>query len=578
MKSEPIPRDVTRPSLAAAFQAARPGFLTAILFSFFINLLAFVGPIYMLQIYDRVMASRNELTLLFLTLLAAYLLVIYAALERCRSALLIRLGLLINGKARDLLFRAVMRQSLRMPDGGHAQALRDLDHVREFATGNGFITLFDAPWVPIFIAACFVLHPWFGWVAAGGTLVIFALAALNELVTRGRLNRAAQSLAAAGQNIHASLRNVETAHAMAMIEPLHQRWRQEHDNGLAWQASASERAGLLVALIKFVRTFLQVASLGIGGYLVIRQEVTGGAMIAASILMTRALAPVEAAVGSWNGFVMARIGFRRISDLLAASPEPPARLILPSPLGHLRVEQVTARAPLGQVPVLSNVTFALQPGDVLAVIGPSAAGKSSLARVMVGVWPTLAGAIRLDGTELPHWDLAQLGENIGYLPQDVELFSGTIAENIARLGTVDHEAVIEAAHMAGVHTMIQRLPDGYNTSIGEGGMGLSGGQRQRIGLARALYRLPALIVLDEPNSNLDTEGEAALLAALEKLRLARRTVVVVTHKRNILAAADKVLVLAQGEVQSFGPREEVLPRLVPASAHPTPLRRATAAL
>lgn len=564
-------------SLSPALEATRSGFMTAIVFSFFINLLAFVGPIYMLQVYDRVITSRNELTLLFITLLAAYLLVVYALLERCRSAVLIRLGMRFNEKARDLLFRAVMRQSLKAPDGGHAQALRDLDHVREFATGNGFITLFDAPWVPIFIAACFLLHPWFGWVAGGGALVIFALAVLNELVTRGKLNKAAQSSAAAGQCVNASLRNIEAAHAMAMIGPLHERWRREHDNVLGWQASASDRAGLLVAAIKFTRAFLQVVSLGVGGYLVIRQEVTGGAMIAASILMTRALAPVEAAVGSWNSFVLARIGFRRISELLASSPEPAAKLKLPVPAGRVSFEQVTASAPLGQSFVLSNVSFALDPGEVLGVIGPSAAGKSSLVRVMVGIWPVLAGAVRIDGAELSHWDSEQLGRNIGYLPQDVELFSGTIGQNIARLGEVDDEAVTGAARMAGVHDMIQRLPGGYNTVIGEGGAGLSGGQRQRIGLARAMYKLPALIVLDEPNSNLDSDGEAALLEALEHLKAARRTVILVTHKRSILASVDKVLVLANGQVQSFGPRDEVLPRLAIAASQTTPMRRVSVA-
>jgi PrtD family type I secretion system ABC transporter len=293
--------------------------------------------------------------------------------------------------------------------------------------------------------------------------------------------------------------------------------------------------------------------------------------------MTRALAPVEASVGSWNSFVTARIGWKRIKDLLKASPEPCAKLMLPEPLGHLSFEQVSARAPLGQGLVLSNVSFSVRPGEVLAIVGPSAAGKSSMVRVMVGNWPTLTGSVRLDGTELSHWDSTQLGRNIGYLPQEIELFSGTIAENIARLGTVDQEAVIEAAQLAAVHGMIQRLPEGYNTSIGEGGLGLSGGQRQRIGLARALYRRPALIVLDEPNSNLDSDGEAALLVALNQLKSARRTVIVVTHKRNILAAADKVLVLAKGEVQTFGSRDEVLPQLVLAPGQPTPLRRISAA-
>lgn len=560
-------------ALSAAFRATRPGFATAILFSFFINLLAFVGPLYMLQVYDRVITSRNELTLLFITLLAAYLLIVYALLERFRSAILVRLGMLFNERTRDPLFNAVMRQSVKAPQAGHAQALRDLDNVREFSTGTGFITFFDAPWIPIFVGACFMLHPWFGWAAVGGAITIFVLALLNEIATRGPLNEAAKSSVAANQKISAGIRNIEVAHAMSMVGPLHDRWRREHDNVLGWQAAASDKAGLLVAATKFTRAFLQVVILGLGAYLAIKQEVTPGAMIAASILMTRALAPVEAAVGSWKGFIGARIGYRRIKDLLSASPEPGQKVKLPDPKGQVSFEQVTATPPLAQTRVLFNVSFSVQPGDSVAVIGPSAAGKSSLVKVLVGVWPVLGGAVRMDGAELSHWDAGQIGSSIGYLPQEVELFSGTIAENIARLGEVVDEAVIAAAQMAGVHDMIQKLPEGYNTLIGDGGAGLSGGQRQRLGLARAMYRLPALIVLDEPNSNLDADGEAALMAALQHLKEHKRTVILVTHKTNILAAVDKVLVLTNGQVQAFGARDEVLPKLAAAAAQAVPLRR-----
>ncbi|MGL5139644.1 MAG: type I secretion system permease/ATPase, partial [Beijerinckiaceae bacterium] len=323
--------------------------------------------------------------------------------------------------------------------------------------------------------------------------------------------------------------------------------------------------------------FLQVVILGLGAYLAIKQEVTPGAMIAASILMTRALAPVEAAVGSWKGFIGARIGYRRIKELLIAAPEPADKLTLPEPTGQVSFEQVTAAPPMSQSRVLFNVSFALQPGDALAVIGPSAAGKSSLVRVLVGVWPVLGGAVRLDGAELSHWDPEQIGRNIGYLPQEVELFAGTIAENLARLGEIDDKAVITAAQMAGVHDMIQKLPDGYNTIIGEGGAGLSGGQRQRLGLARAMYKLPALIILDEPNSNLDADGEAALMSALQHIKEQKRTVILVTHKTNILAAVDKVLVLTNGQVHAFGPRDEVLPKLAAAANQAIPLRRVAAA-
>lgn len=565
-------------ALTAAFRATRSGFATAVVFSFFINLLAFVGPLYMLQVYDRVITSRNELTLFFITLLAAYLLVVYALLERFRSSILVRVGMLFNDKTRDPLFRAVMRQSVKAPQAGHAQALRDLDNVREFSTGTGFITFFDAPWIPIFIAACFILHPWFGWAAVAGAVISLILALLNEMATRQPLNEAARSSVVANQQVGAGIRNIEVAHAMSMIGPLQDRWRREHDNVLGWQASASDKAGLLVAATKFTRTFMQVVSLGLGAYLAIKQEVTPGAMIAASILLARALAPVDAAVASWKGFIGARIGYRRIKELLAASPEPVEKVKLPDPKGQVSFEQVTASPPMSQSRVLLNVSFALNPGEALAVIGPSAAGKSSLIKVLVGVWSPMVGAVRIDGAELSHWDPEQIGRCIGYLPQEVELFSGTIAENIARLGEVDDEAVIKAAQMAGVHDMIQKLPDGYNTVIGDGGAGLSGGQRQRLGLARAMYRLPALVVLDEPNSNLDADGEAALMSALQHLKEEKRTVIMVTHKTNILAAVDKVLVLTNGQVQAFGPRDEVLPKLAAAAAQASvPLRRVATA-
>lgn len=565
-------RDRRPSAIFRALNRSRGGFITAVVFSLFINLLAFVGSIYMLQIYDRVITSRNELTLLLLTLIAGFLLVVYALLEKFRSAVLVRVGVEFNENLRDDVFKGAVRGTLYAPGAGHGQALRDLDSLREFLTGNGFITFFDAPWVPIFVAACFILHPWFGYVALGGGVIIFALALLNELATRKPLSASAQNSLAANAYVSSTLRNVEVIQAMGMASAVRERWKGKHDKAISWQANASDRAGLLVASTKFVRQFLQIFILGVGAYLTIKQEVTGGAMIAASILMGRALAPVEAAVGSWRSFVNARLGASRINQLLAAAGTAQNYVRLPEPKGHLALEGVLAGPPGSPSAILSNVTFSVQAGETLGVIGPSAAGKSSLARVIVGVWPVLAGAVRLDGSELSHYDPEQLGRSIGYLPQDVELFSGTVAENIARLGEVDDEKVIEAARLAGVHEMIQGLPKGYNTPIGEGGSTLSGGQRQRIGLARAIYDMPALVVLDEPNSNLDSDGEAALLNAISALKEAKRTVVIVTHKTNILSIADKILLMAAGKVQGFGPRDAILSKVM-APANAAQIRR-----
>lgn len=548
--------------LSQAFRAGRAGFLTALVFSFFINLLAFVGPLYMLQVYDRVITSRNETTLIMITLIAAFLLIIFAVLERSRSAVLNRVGAVFDGVAKDRLFAAVAKGSLRSPGQGGAQALRDLDSVREFMTGSGLVSFCDAPWVPIFVAGCFVLHPYFGWVALVGALIIFALALGNEFSTRSHIKEASQNSVVANNWASAVFRNVEVLHAMGMVDALRGRWRKQHDAVIGWQAKASDRGGNFVAGTKFIRSFLQICILGVGAFLVIEGTVSPGAMIAASIIMGRALAPVEAAVANWRGFVSARAARTRILKLLETVPNEQTRVLLPAPDGAVDVESVLACPPGTRIPALRGVSFALKPGDVLGVIGPSAAGKSTLARVLVGVWPTMSGAVRLDGSDLQHWAPEQLGQHIGYLPQDIELFSGTIAENIARFVDDEDSKVIDAAKLAGVHEMIQSLPDGYNTRIGDQGAGLSGGQRQRIGLARAFYNRPAFIVLDEPNSNLDAEGEAALINGIKTAKERGSTIVLVTHKTNVLGIADKILVLMNGQVQHLGDRQSVLGKLM----------------
>ena len=548
--------------LSRGFRATRPAFWTAIFFSFFINILAFVGPLYMLQVYDRVLASRNYMTLLFLTLIAGFLLLVYAVLEKIRSMVLVRAGLLFDSKTRSELFESVLYGSLERPGVAHHAVLRELDVIREFLTGSGLISFCDAPWVPIFVAGCFIMNPWYGWIASLGAILIFAFAVANELLTREHLKSASKNAGLAGAFAASTFRNVEVLHAMGMWRPLRDRWLNRQNETLSLQATASDRAGILLTATKFLRAFLQVAILGTGAYLTIIGEFTAGAMIAASIIMGRALAPVEIIVSQWKSFLAMRSAYDRITELLAIIPPMKKRMKLPNPEGHLSVQNIIVAPPGGQRAVLAGVSFALPAGSTLGIIGPSAAGKSSLARAIVGVWPVRAGDIRIDGAALSHWDNEQLGRHIGYLPQDVELFSGTIAENIARFQAIDEKMVIAAAQMAGVHAMIQVMPEGYNTQIGDGGQSLSGGQRQRIGLARALYGMPTLVILDEPNASLDADGEAALLGTLQSLKAANRTVILITHKTNILSVMDKILVLNQGAMQGFGDRDEIFAKLL----------------
>jgi ATP-binding cassette subfamily C protein len=562
--------------ISEAFRATRPGFLTAIFFSLFINILAFVSPLYMLQIYDRVITSRNTMTLIALTVIAVFLILVYATLEKIRSAILVRLGILFSNLSRTRLFDAVLKGNLLQPGRGHTQALRDLDTLREFLTGAGLISFCDAPWVPIFVVGCFLLHSWYGYIATAGAVLIFCFAIANELLTRQHLKAASTSVIVASSYASATFRNAEVLHAMGMLPGLRDRWLGRQDEGLKLQAAASDRAGHLVAATKFLRVFLQIAILGTGAYLSIEQQSTPGAMIAASIIMGRALAPVELAVANWKGFLAARSAYDRIVALFGILPEETEKLPLPAPEGHLSVENIIAVPPGAKDPVLRGISFALRPGEVLGVLGPSAAGKSSLARVLVGVWSTAHGKVRIDGAEITHWAPERLGRHIGYLPQDVELFSGSIAENIARFSELDDVEIIEAARMAGVHDMVQALPAGYNTQIGEGGFALSGGQRQRIGLARALYGKPAYIILDEPNASLDADGEAALLSAIQQLRQAGSTVVLITHKTNILATVDKILVLSHGQLAGFGSRDEILSKLLGPRLAPVPAAAASA--
>ncbi len=549
-------------ALDKALKLAKPAFVTAIVFSFFINLLGLTGPLYMMQVYDRVLASRNITTLVVLTLIIAFLYLIWAVLESLRSKVLVRAGVKFDEEASPDMFMAVQRISLVNPNAGSVQALRDTDTVREFFTGQGLIALCDVPWVPIYIIVATMLHPYFGLLAVISCVFSGILAFANDRATRTSLNKATQANIAANNQAVTTFRNAEVLQAMGMVGQLRNQWRANHSGALGWQAAASDKAGILMAATKFNRAFVQSLVLGLGAYLAITGQISPGVMIAASIIVGRCIQPVEMAISNWKSLVNMRSAFDRVQKLLHNVPPLSARVRLPRPNGTISVEGLVVRAPGREAPVLRGVSFQVPSGQVLGVIGPSAAGKSSLARALVGVWPAIGGCVRLDDSDLRHWDPDQLGENLGYLPQDVELFSGSIAENICRFRKGDDEKIIEAAQMAGVHEMIQHLPDGYNTQIGEGGQALSGGQRQRVGLARAIYGMPALVVLDEPNASLDSAGEQALMDCVRRLREAGRTVVLITHKTNSLALCDLILLLKDGAVQAYGLRDEVLARLM----------------
>lgn len=551
-------KSVSSLTLASVVAKLRANFLAVVFFSFFINLLVFVGPLYMLQVYDRVLTSRSGVTLAMLTLLAVSLLVVYGLLEAIRSRLLVRTGARFSELLSEPLFRIAFRRHIREPGQNPSQSLRDLDTVREFLSGGTVVAICDAPWVPVFLVICFLLHPLLGMVATAGAVLIFILALLNELTTRAKLAEAGTARRDANTYVGATLRNAETVHALGMTAPILRRWTQLNIRSLGYQGAASDNAGAILATSKFVRMALQIAILGVGAYLVLQVEITPGVMIATSIMMGRALAPVEAAVGQWKVLVAAREARKRLIETLDAAPGEDDWMSLPTPTGHVTLEQVMMAPPNKRVPTLRGVSLQIRPGEAVGVIGASGAGKSTLARALVGVWPVQSGNVRIDGSDIRTWNPDELGRHLGYLPQDVELFAGTVAENIARLETVDPEGVVRAAKSAGAHETILKLPEGYNTMLGENGAGLSGGQRQRVALARALYGDPRLIVLDEPNASLDSDGESALAEAIVMAKREGRTVVVVSHRETLLSSLDKLAVLAGGTLTLYGPRDAVL--------------------
>jgi len=557
----PQKRDASGTMLDEAVASVRPAMLTALVFGVFINLLLFVSPLYMLQIYDRAIPSRSGATLAALTVLALYLTAVYAALDLLRGRVMAEAARLFDEKLAQAVFTASHRSLLVAPDGDCSRAIRDVDAIREVIGGQGPIAVTDIPAIPIFVLVCFLMHPWFGLLSIIAAGLLLGLTILNELWTRTDVKAAQQAAARAGAQAESALRNAEVLRAMNMVVPIRAAWLARRAEMLRNAGEAARKGGRIASATKFVRLAIQTAVLGTGAYLAIQREISPGVIIAASIIVGRVVSPVELLISNWKGFIHARDAKARLAALLAAHGDGQSFVALPPPKGLLELDRISVAPPGGRRLVLQGVSFRLEPGETLAVIGPSASGKSSLARVLCGVWQPLGGTIRIDGAELRHWDPERLGDHIGYLPQDVELFAGTVAQNIARFRDAPSAEIVEVARLAGCHDMIQKLPDGYNTEIGEGGAALSGGQRQRIGLARAFFGMPPLVVLDEPNANLDNDGETSLVGAMQRFRNAGRTIVLVTHRPSVLASVDKVLVIADGQPRLFGPRDEVLSRL-----------------
>lgn len=541
-------------------QKCRSGFRSVAIFSLVINLLMLAAPIYMLQVYDRVLTSGNIETLYFLTAIVGAALLLMGALDVARTALTVRIGGWLSDQLGPVFLASGVRGRLKGDCTG-SQVLRDVTQLQSFIATHGLTAFFDSPWVPVFVALIWLLHPVLGMVALASAGLLFALTLLNEAVTRRRTEEASRAQILGFQLADAVMRNAAAVWAMGMLPAVIERWRATNSSALEALRRSAESGGVIVALTKFTRFFVQTAILGAGALLVLRGELTPGGMVAASILLSRALAPVEAAMNVWRNFAAARLSYRRLKEHLELYPSEARRPWLPPPEGRLSVRDVTYLAPGSTRILLSQVSFELAAGEAIAMLGPSGAGKSTLCRLLVGIGTPTSGKVCLDGSELTHWDSVALGQHIGYLPQDVELFAGTVRENIARMSVVDDKAVIEAAQLAHAHEMIQTLPEGYDTEIGEGGLVLSAGQRQRLGLARAVYGNPQLIILDEPNANLDQVGEAALAAAVGELKKRGSGLIVVGHRPSTLAQADKILLLQQGYVTMFGPREAILQRL-----------------
>lgn len=549
-------------NLQAALRVCKSSFISVGFFSLFVNALMLVPTFFMIQVSGRVVPSSSVSTLVMLTLILTVLMVTLGSLEWVRSRIMVRISNRLDALLSHDVYRASFRRAL--DSGGmdaSAQSLNDLTSLRQFLTGNGLFAFFDAPWLPVYTAVMFMFHPLYGWVTVGCAAVLICLAVLNQRFTGQALAEANKENVAASLHTTKTLRNAEVIESMGMLSTLMSRWAQRQRKVLKLQSYASDKSGIITSVSKTFRQWTQSMMLALGAYLVITHEITPGLLMAGSLLLGRALSPIDQMIGSWKGFVGARVQYNRLNETLEKLRAEPERMKLPRPEGHIQVENLIVTPPGAKAAVIRNISFVAPAGSVVGIVGPSAAGKSTLVRALMGIWAPQHGVVRLDGADISTWDKHELGPHVGYLPQDIELFEGSVSENIARFEAIDAEKTVHAAKIAGVHEMILMLPDGYDTVIGSDGVNLSGGQRQRIGLARAIYGNPRLIVLDEPNSNLDDVGERALGVALQKIKETGATVFIVSHRPNILARLDRVMVLSAGTISLYGARDQVIAEL-----------------
>lgn len=549
-------------NLQAALKVCKSSFLSVGFFSLFVNALMLVPTFYMIQVSSRVVTTGSTATLIMLTLIMTIMMITLGSLEWVRSRIMVR----ISNRLDVLLSRDVYRASFKkaLNSGGmdaSAQSLNDLTSLRQFLTGNGLFAFFDAPWLPIYTAVMFLFHPWFGWMTVASAIVLIFLAFLNHRYTGKAIAEANKQSLAANLQTTKNLRNAEVIESMGMLDTLMARWAKRQRRVLVLQSGASDKGSVVSSVSRTFRMWAQSIMLAIGAYLVILHEINPGLLMAGSLLLGRALSPIDQMIGSWKGFIAARTQYQRLNDTMEELNAEPQRMTLPDPEGHIQVENLVVSPPGAKSAVIRNISFVTPAGSIVGIVGPSGAGKSTLARALLGIWTPKNGTVRLDGADISSWDKDLLGPHLGYLPQDIELFEGTISDNIARFGKVDPDKVVHAARMAGVHELILQQPDGYDTVIGSEGINLSGGQRQRVGLARALYGSPRLIVLDEPNSNLDDVGERALSVALEKVKETGATVFIISHRPSILSRLDRVMVLSNGTISLYGAREQVIAEL-----------------
>ena len=556
-----IRKMVESSQLSKTLWSFRREFLVVGILSMVSNLLMLTPTIYMLQVFDRVMLSQNQLTLLMVSLITLFLFGVMAFTEWMRSILLVRTGVKLDMALSQQVFKSSFLSYLNPAETSPAKAFGDLTTLRQFMTGNGVFAFFDVPWIPIYLGVLFLLHPWLGIFAIGCALIQGGIAVLGHQQSKKDQNQANEAQAEAQNYLQSKLRNVEVLSAMGMLDNLYRRWRHKQLKALTQSGDALHQSSMVMAVSKFVRYMQQTLSLALGAWLAIRGELSVGAMVASNVMISRALAPIDLIVATWPMFLTTREAYQRLQKQLEFEHVGRDKVMTEAPLGNLKLDNLVVRVPGRDRPIIDGVSLTALPGTVTVVLGPSGSGKSTLARSILGIRPNFEGQILLDEQPILQWTRDSLGPYIGYLPQDIELFDGSIAENIARVGKVDSQKVIAAATAAGLHQMILRFPKGYDTPVGQGGSFLSGGQRQRVGLARSLYGNPMLVVLDEPNANLDDEGENALMQAVQALKDAGRTVVLISHRPSVIKVADRLVIMQDGKLTANGPRDAVLQAL-----------------